>query len=73
VASRLEGFDKSPVGPEELLRIHLSDATGSLLDGRFATVGIGDVMLKGKDVPVHVHRLSGTVDAAPPAGKGEGR
>jgi adenylate cyclase len=73
VASRLEGFDKSPVDAAEVLRIHLSDATLECLEGRYAAVAIGKVVLKGKDVPVRVHRLSGPArTAAAPDGKGEG-
>jgi adenylate cyclase len=74
VASRLEGFDKSPVDAREVLRIHASDATLALLEGRFAAQPMGEVMLKGKDVPVRVHRIAGAADL-PSAreAKGEGR
>jgi adenylate cyclase len=74
VASRLEGFDKSPVDAREVLRIHASDATLALLEGRFAAVPMGEVMLKGKDVPVRVHRIAGAAQVpAAREGKGEGR
>lgn len=72
VASRLEGFDKTPVG-DEGLRIHVSDETLARLEGRFEALPIGEVMLKGRDVPVRVHRLAGAAPSPPaPAGKGEG-
>jgi adenylate cyclase len=64
VASRIEGFDKSPVDAAELLRIHLTDATLERLEGRYATVAIGEVSLKGRDLPVRVHRLSGPTEPA---------
>jgi adenylate cyclase len=67
VASRIEGFDKSPVSGAELLRIHLSDATLERLGGGFPTVAIGEVALKGRDLPVRVHRLEGA--AADPAAR----
>lgn len=74
VASRLEGFDKSPVDAREVLRIHASDATLALLEGRFAAVPMGEVMLKGKDVPVRVHRIAGAAQVhAAREVKGEGR
>lgn len=72
VASRLEGFDKSPVGGRELVRIHLSEETLARLGGGFATEAIGEVMLKGRDVPVRVHRLSGAAEPAAPDARGEG-
>jgi adenylate cyclase len=74
VASRLEGFDKSPVDAQEVLRIHASDATLAMLEGRFAAAPMGEVMLKGKDVPVRVHRIAGAAQVpAAREGKGEGR
>jgi len=73
VASRLEGFDKSPVDAAEPLRIHASDATLALLGDGFAAVPIGEVLLKGKDVPVRVHRIAGPAQPAPALHpKGEG-
>jgi adenylate cyclase len=73
VASRIEGFDKSPVDPAELVRIHVSDATLERLGGGYATKEIGEVALKGRDVPVRVHRLSGMLAPAVPDARGEGR
>jgi adenylate cyclase len=57
VASRIEGFDKSPVDAAEGVRIYLSDATLALLGEGYQTLPIGEVTLKGRDLPVRVHRL----------------
>ena len=65
VASRLESHDKSPVDARELVRILVSDATLASLGGTVAAVAIGEVRLKGKDVPVRVHRLSTPAPDAP--------
>jgi adenylate cyclase len=73
VASRIEGFDKSPVDPAELVRIHLSDATLERLGGGYQTKEIGEVRLKGKDTPVRVHRLLGMVAATVVDTGGEAR
>jgi adenylate cyclase len=72
VASRIEGFDKSPVEAAELLRIHVSDDTLACLGADYATSAIGEVTLKGRDVPVRIHRLSGAVGPpvpGPPGGR----
>jgi class 3 adenylate cyclase len=61
------------VDPAELVRIHLSDATLEHLGGSYATKEIGEVRLKGKDVPVRVHRLAGALASVVPEAKGEGR
>jgi adenylate cyclase len=69
VASRIEGFDKSPVDADEGVRVHLSDATLALLGEGYATAPVGEVVLKGRDTPVRVHRLAAVerpvADAAP--------
>lgn len=71
VASRLEGFDKSPVEARELVRIHVSDATLACLGDGVEALAIGEVRLKGKDVPVRVHRLSAP-EGSPSGGEAKG-
>jgi adenylate cyclase len=64
VASRIEGFDKTPVRAADGVRIHLSDATLERLGAGYPTIEVGEVALKGRDAPVRVHRLTAAADPA---------
>jgi adenylate cyclase len=59
-ASRLEAFDKDSTDPNlqyDNYRILISEATRSLLHGRFQVQLVGTMSLKGKSEKVMIHRV----------------
>jgi adenylate cyclase len=57
VAARLESFGKEANNPDEICRIMIGDSTYGYVCDAFETEQIGEVLLKGKDKPVIVHRV----------------
>jgi adenylate cyclase len=74
IAARLEQYgrnDMAPADDKTHCRILISDATCACLGREYRTVDVGRLQLKGKTVPVTVHRLA--ADGEPsraPAGVG---
>jgi adenylate cyclase len=66
IASRLESFDKE-MGKDLVCRILIGESTYQCLDTSYATERIGEVILKGKDEKLTIHRVLGeAVPAAQP-------
>ncbi|MFM8552152.1 MAG: adenylate/guanylate cyclase domain-containing protein, partial [Nitrospiraceae bacterium] len=62
VASRLESFDKDQLDPAKTTcRILINEDTQRLLDGRFHTVKLAEMSLKGKATTVSVYRVEGGI------------
>ncbi len=58
IASRLESFDKE-VAKNSLCRILIGDSTLKCLGDRYKTEEIGEVILKGKNAKILIHRVLG--------------
>jgi adenylate cyclase len=57
-ASRLESYDKE-IGKHSLCRILIGDTTLNCLGGKYETVKIGEVKLKGKEHAILIHQILG--------------
>ncbi|MEN6616713.1 MAG: adenylate/guanylate cyclase domain-containing protein [Syntrophorhabdus sp.] len=58
IASRLEGFGKNVIAEDDRpYRVMIGEATFNCLEGRFVTVNVGSVALKGKEDRVNVYQV----------------
>ena len=70
-AARLEGFVE-PVpfdGDDGLQRILIGEPTRRLLGDAFVVEDLGVHGVKGRSEPIHIYRVVGECDAAPPEGR----